>query len=309
MSSLATTIGRVAVPLVTPFDQETENVNFDVMARLIDFVIERDYCDSLVLTGTTGEFSSLTLDERVEIWRLAKQVVNRRVPLIAGIGASSTREAIALCLEADRVGFDALMVIVPFYCRPTQDGIEQHFRAVAAATTTPILVYNIPLFTGANIEPQTLARIAELRNIQGIKDQASINPIQVTRFAQCTASDFAIYCGDDTMLLQVMLQRGVGVVSGGAAVVGQHIKRMIAAYLAGDTVAASRCYFSVAPFFGAFGQNGRINPVPILRAAIEIASGLAIGPPRRPLQAATADEIAVIRPLLETLDAVVTVDR
>lgn len=301
MSDLAKIMGRVAVPLVTPFHSDTEDVNFEALEQLIEFVIENNHCDSLVLTGTTGEFHSLSDEERIEVWRIAKNAASGRVPLVASSGAASTRTTVKLCVEAEKLGFDALMVIVPYYAKTTQIGIEQHFREVSAAVSLPILVYNIPLFTGINIEPDTLARLAALENIQGIKEEAGIQPIQATRFALQTSQDFSIYCGDDTMVLQVLPQRGVGVVSGGSHVIGHHMKRMIAAYFANDNSLASEYYFKLAPFFNALGQNGRINPIPVLRGAIEMASGIPIGPPRRPLVEATQQELEVVRPILEAL--------
>jgi 4-hydroxy-tetrahydrodipicolinate synthase len=303
MSTLAGVMGRVSVPLVTPFYAPSEDVNFDALVKLIDFIITSQYADSLILTGTTGEFYTLSDEERVEIWKVAKKTVAGRIPMVAGAGAASTRTTIQLCQEAEKIGFDAIMVIVPYYCRPTQEGIEQHYRSVAAKVSLPILVYNIPLFTGVNMEPETLARLSSLPNIRGIKEEAGIQPTQSTRFAARVPSDFSIYCGDDTMVLQVLPQGGVGVVSGGAQVIGPHMKRMIEAYYQGDNVTASRIYRSLAPFFEELNQNGRINPTPILRAAIEATSGIPIGPPRSPLAPATSSELAHIRPILEQLGA------
>lgn len=303
MPTIADIMGRVSVPLVTPFYGDSEDVNFDALRELIDFIITNQYADSLILTGTTGEFYGLSDEERVEIWRTAKKAVAGRIPMVAGAGAASTRATVRLCQQAEKIGFDAIMVIVPYYCRPTQDGIEQHYRTVAATVSLPILIYNIPLFTGVNIEPETLARLSTLPNIRGIKEEAGIQPIQATRFAACVAPDFSIYCGDDTMVLQVLPQGGVGVVSGGAQVIGPHMKRMIEAYYQGDNVAASQIYRALAPFFDALNQNGRINPTPILRAAIEATSGIPIGPPRSPLSPATSSELARMQPMLRQLGA------
>ncbi len=199
------------------------------------------------------------------------------------------------------MGFDALMVVLPYYSRPTQAGIEQHFRAVAETVSLPILIYNIPLFTGLNMEPETLERLIELPNIRGIKEEAGIQPTQATAFALRTPPEFSIYCGDDTMVLQVLPQRGVGVVSGGSAIIGSWMKAMIEAWFGGDNQRASKIYFRLAPFFAALNQNGRINPIPILRSAIEMGSGIRIGPPRRPHLRATQEEIEVIRPILAGL--------
>lgn len=301
MTTLLEIMGRVAVPPVTPFTEE-EGVNFKNLSRLIDFIIENNFCDSLIFTGTTGEFHTMSDEERVEVWRASLESVGGRVPTVAGIGSASTRTTLKLADKAEELGFDAVMVVLPYYSRPTQEGIEVHFRAVAESVSLPVMVYNIPLFAGVNMEPDTLERlVTRCSNIRGIKEEAGIAPTQSTEYALCTPEDFSIYCGDDTMVLQVLPQRGVGVVSGGSAILGDWMKAMIAAWFDGQNQKASEIYFKLAPFFAALNQNGRINPIPILRAAIESASGIRVGPPRRPQIRATAEEIAVIRPLVERL--------
>jgi len=302
MKTLADIMGRVSVPLVTPF-HEDETVNHEALARLIDFVIVRGYCDSLIVTGTTGEFYSLEDEERIEIWKTALAATSGRVPLVAGVGAASTRAAVRFARLAEQMGFDVAMCVLPYYSRPTQEGIRRHLEAVASAVSLPVLIYNIPLFTGVNLEPETLEALARIPNIRGIKEEAGIQPTQATAFALRTPPEFSIYCGDDTMVLQVLPQRGVGVVSGGSQAVGNWMKAMIAAYDAGDNVRASRIYFRLAPFFASLNQNGRINPIPILRGAIELVSGIRIGPPRRPQLPATEEEMrvtgAIVRRLAE----------
>ena len=301
VKTLAEIMGRVSVPLVTPFHPNTEDVNHEALSQLVDFVITRDYCDSLIVTGTTGEFYSLANEERLEIWRTVKAATRGRVPLVAGVGAASTRAAVRFTGIAQEMGFDVVMCVLPFYGKPTQEGIRRHFEAVAAATSQPVLIYNIPLFTGVNMEPETLEQLVRIPNIRGIKEEAGIQPTQATSFALRTPADFSIYCGDDTMVLQVLPQRGVGVVSGGSQAIGNRMKSMIEAYCQGDNAEASRIYFRLAPFFASLNQNGRINPIPILRSAIERVSGIEIGPPRSPQVAATAEEMAVTGAIVDGL--------
>jgi 4-hydroxy-tetrahydrodipicolinate synthase len=253
------------------------------------------------MTGTTGEFYSLTDAERVDVWKTVKAATAGRVPLVAGVGAASTRQAVAFTRVADQMGFDVIMCVLPFYSKPTAAGLLQHFRAVAAATSRPVLLYNIPLFTGINMEPAILEQLAKIPNVGGIKEEAGIQPTQATEFALRTPDTFSIYCGDDTMVLQVLPQRGVGVVSGGSQIIGDRMKAMIRAYYAGDNAAASRIYFQLAPFFTSLNQNGRINPIPILRAAIENVSGIKIGPPRSPQVPATAAELEYTLSVLDGL--------
>ncbi len=301
MKTLAQIMGRVSVPLVTPF-QENEDVNYEALAQLVDFVITKGFADSIIVTGTTGEFYSLGDEERIEIWKTAKRATAGRVPLVAGVGAASTRSALQFTKLAEQMGFQVAMCVLPFYSKPTQEGVLRHFQAVAGATSLPVLIYNIPLFTGINMEPETLEELAKLPNIWGIKEEAGIQPTQATSFALRTAPDFAIYCGDDTMVLQVLPQRGVGVVSGGSQAIGDWMQGMIATYYQGDPEKASKIYFKMAPFFASLNQNGRINPIPILRGAIAKVSGIRIGAPRSPQVPATAAEMDVTNAILDGLD-------
>jgi 4-hydroxy-tetrahydrodipicolinate synthase len=300
MKTLLDIMGRVSVPLVTPF-HANEEVNYEALGQLVDFIITRDYCDSIIVTGTTGEFYTLSDEERLAIWKTVKAANKGRVPLVAGVGSASTRTAVRFAGIAEEMGFDVAMCVLPYYGKPTQEGIRRHFEAVSAATKLPVLIYNIPLFTGVNMEPETLEQLAKIPNIWGIKEEAGIQPTQATSFALRTAQDFSIYCGDDTMVLQVLPQRGVGVVSGGSQVIGDLMKAMIDAYYKGDNAQAAGIYFKMAPFFAALNQNGRINPIPILRGAIEKVSGIKIGPPRSPQVPATAEEMAVAGAILDGL--------
>ena len=307
MKTVAEIMGRVSVPLVTPF-HDNEDINHQALAQLADYVIVEGFADSVIVTGTTGEFYALTDAERVEIWKTVKRSVGGRVPLVAGVGSGSTRQAVEFTRLADAMGFDVIMCVMPYYSKPTPEGVLRHYRAVAAATSRPVLLYNIPLFTGLNLEPATLEQLAKIPNIGGIKEEAGVQPTQATEFALRTSADFSIYCGDDTMVLQVLPQRGVGVVSGGSQLIGDRMKCMIEAYFAGDNAEASRIYFLLAPFFASLNQNGRINPIPILRAAIEKVSGIKIGPPRSPQVAATAAELdyacSVLEPIFRSRESV-----
>jgi 4-hydroxy-tetrahydrodipicolinate synthase len=300
MKTLLDIMGRVAVPLVTPF-LANEEVNHEALGQLVDFIITSNFCDSIIATGTTGEFYTMPDEERLEIWKTVKAANKGRVPLVAGVGSASTRAAVRFTRIAEEMEFDVAMCVLPYYGKPTQEGIRRHFEAVSAATKLPVLIYNIPLFTGVNMEPETLEQLVKIPNIWGIKEEAGIQPTQATSFALRTRQDFSIYCGDDTMVLQVLPQRGVGVVSGGSQVIGDCMKAMIDAYYKGDNVKASQIYFQMAPFCAALCQNGRINPIPILRGAIEMVSGIKIGPPRGPQVAATAEEMAVVGAILDGL--------
>lgn len=294
--------GRVLIPLITPF---TKNFSVDHhrIHDVIDFVIANDRCDSLIVAGTNGEFYALRHDERVDLFKTAREGAKGRVPLIAGTGANDTREVIALSREAEALGYDALMILPPYFGNPTQEEIEDHYRHIAQAVSLPIILYNIPLFTGVNIRPDTTARLARDKQFIAIKEEAGINPLQSTDTILCTPDDFVVYCGDDVMALQVLIQGGSGVVSGGSHVVGDLMKQQIDYFLAGDIAEAHALYLETYPFFKALVPGERANPVPLTKAALRLA-GLDVGDPRPPLRPASAMEMERLSAAMLKLDRV-----
>ena len=296
MERMDAVLGRVLVPLITPF-REDGAVDYDRLAELAQMVVERNFCDSIIVGGTTGEFISLTFEERKQLFRTVRDAVGKRVPIVAGAGAAYTQHAVDLAREAEQLGYTATMVVVPYYLKPTQAGIYQHFKIVAESTKLPILLYNIPLFTGSNIDPETLSELAKIPNVQGIKEEAGINPTQASDYALVAPKDFVVYCGDDTMVLQVLTQGGVGVVSGGSMIIGDRMEKMIDCYFKGNVAEAQKIQIQLYEFFHAFNQNGRVNPIPLVRAAIDM-TWRNVGAPRLPLLPATDPEKAELKRIL-----------
>lgn len=298
MNKLEQKLGQLLLPMVTPFYRDTQEVNYDMAAKLTDHLIKEGYADSLIVAGTTGEFNTLMYDERVELMRVVKEAAAGRIPLIAGTGAASTKEAIMLTKEAEKLGYDAAMVVAPYYCKPTQDAIYNHFKKVAESVEMDIILYNIPIFTGVNMEPETVKRLHKIKNIVGIKDEAGINPTQITEFRRATDDDFTIYNGDDIMVLCGMIQGAAGIVSGGSHIIGKEMREMLDAFRAGDIAKATHLHHMLDPFFKGFCPNGRINGIPAMRACIEML-GLPVGPARMPLDECTNEEKAVLRDWLK----------
>jgi 4-hydroxy-tetrahydrodipicolinate synthase len=296
MERLDSVLGRVLIPLITPF-REDGVVDYDTLADLAKMVIDRGFCDSIIVGGTTAEFISLSYEERIKLFRVVRDAVGKRVPIIAGTGAAYTQHAIALTHEAEQLGYDVAMVVAPYYLKPTQEGIYQHYKAIAASTKLPILLYNIPLFTGSNIDPETLCALTKIPNVKAIKEEAGVNPTQASDYAIVAPKDFVVYCGDDTMVLQVLTQGGVGVVSGGSMIIGDRMKEMIDCYFTGNFVEAQNIHMQLYEFFHAFNQNGRVNPIPLVRAAIGMA-WRDVGAPRMPLLPATEPEKAELKRIL-----------
>lgn len=295
MNKFVEKYGQILIPVITPFD-EKEDVKYDTYAELIEYLIEKDMGDSLIVTGTTGEASLLRFEERVKLMETAVKAAAGRKPVIAGTGCASTKETIALTKEAERLGIELCMVVCPFYNKPTQEGIYNHFKAVAESTSCNIMLYNIPIFVGVNMEAETVGRLAEIPNIVGVKDEAGVNPTQVTDFYLATKEadpDFAIYNGDDVMLLPTIVQGAMGLVSGGSHIFGPEVRAIFKAFAEGDNEKAKELFVPMYRFCKSTGQNGRILPNSILRPAIEAVTGIKVGPARSPLAPATQEEMDV----------------
>jgi 4-hydroxy-tetrahydrodipicolinate synthase len=295
--------GKILLPLITPF-KANEEVDYDAFAELIHYIIEKDLCDSLIVTGTTGEASLLTFDERVKLTETAVKISAGRKPVIAGTGCASTKETIALTNRAVDLGIEVCLVVCPFYNRPTQEGIYLHFKNLAANTKAKIMLYNIPIFVGTNMEPETVGRLAALENIIGIKDEAGVNPTQVTDFFLATKKidpSFVVYNGDDIMLLPTIIQGAMGLVSGGAHIFGHEIRAIFDAFEKGQNEKAKELFIPIYRFCKSTGQNGRLLPNSILRPAIEMVTNIKLGPARGPLAPATKEEMAVTKAILKEI--------
>ena len=303
MNKIEKKYGKILLPLITPYDA-AEEVDYEKYAELINYVIDNDVCDSLIVTGTTGEASLLTFVERVKLMETAVKAAAGRKPVIAGTGCASTKETIALTKKAEELGIELALIVCPFYNKPTQEGIYRHFKAIAESVKIDILLYNIPIFVGVNLEPETVGRLAAISNIVGIKDEAGINPTQITDFFLATAEadpDFAIYNGDDVMLLPTIVQGAMGIVSGGAHIFGHEIRAIFDAFARGDNAKAKELFVPIYRFCKSTGQNGRILPNSILRPAIEAVTGVKLGPARSPLAPATEEEMKVTLGILKEI--------
>lgn len=293
--------GKILLPLVTPFDAN-EDIDYGRYEELIEYLIKNDLCDSLIVTGTTGEASLLRFEERVKLMETAVKATVGRKPVIAGTGCASTKETIALTKEAEKLGIDLCMVVCPFYNKPTMEGVYAHYKAVAESTSANILLYNIPIFVGINIDPAVVGELAKIENIIGIKDEAGVNPTQVTDYFLATEKvdpEFVVFNGDDVMLLPTIVQGAMGIVSGGAHIFGHEIRAIFDAFEKGDNAKAKELFVPLYRFCKSCGQNGRILPNSIMRPAIELVTGIQVGPARSPLAPITEEEKAVLVDVLK----------
>ncbi|MEY3462557.1 MAG: 4-hydroxy-tetrahydrodipicolinate synthase [Cyanobacteriota bacterium] len=286
--------GRVVTAMVTPFRADG-GVDLDLAARLADHLVTHG-SDALVLCGTTGESPTLSWAEQHELFAAVRGAVGGRARLIAGSGSNCTAEAIEATGEAAALGADGALVVVPYYNKPPQDGLEAHFRAVAAAAPElPLMLYNIPGRTGTSLAPDTTARLLDCPNVVSFK-AASGTTEEVSALRAACGDRLAIYSGDDALTLPMLAVGAVGVVSVASHVAGPQISRMISAFLAGDGATALALHEQLLPLCKALFAT--TNPIPI-KAALEL-TGWPVGAPRLPLLPASD---AVKQRLSETLAA------
>lgn len=291
--------GRILVPMLTPFAAD-QSVDYAKCRSLATYLVEKKMGDTLILSGTTGEFHSQSFAERVGVFEAVKDAVGGRIPLIAGVGCASTMETKALAKKAGELGFETIMIVAPYYTKPAQQELFAHYTEVAAAVPNlNVILYNIPIFTGVNIDPSTVAKLVQTcPNIVALKEEAELNPKQMTAFLNATPENFIIYNGDDTMILEAFAQGGEarigGVISGAAHVVGPQIRKMIETFLAGHINESAQMQRKLFPLLRIMGQNGRTNPAALWKDAMKLW-GVDAGLPRLPLTPGTAAEVANIR--------------
>lgn len=269
--------GRVLTAMVTPFNEDG-SVNYAVAEVLAAHLADHG-TDTLVVCGTTGESPTLSWSEEYELFLAVQQAVKGKAKIIAGTGSNSTQEAIAATQKADKLGLDGTLQVVPYYNKPPQEGLYQHFRAIAnACPDLPMMLYNIPGRTGQNLAPETTIRLAEISNIVAIKE-ASGNLDQASQIRRATSPEFSIYSGDDSLTLPLLSVGGQGVVSVASHLVGEQLQQMIQAFQNGQPQIAIQIHLQLFPLFKALFLS--TNPIPI-KAALRL-QGWQVGSCRLPL--------------------------
>jgi len=298
--------GKILTPLVTPF-KEDQSVDYEAAVSIAEKLIADQQADSIILSGTTGEFFTMSFEERVKLFKVIKDAVGNKIPLMAGVGCASTIEAMTLAKKAEELGFEIMMVVSPYYTKPTQKELYNHFKKVAESVSIQMMLYNIPIFAGVNINPETVAKLSETENIIAIKEEAELNPKQMTEFINITPEDFIIYCGDDTMILEAFAQGGDkrigGIISGASHIIGVKLRNMINMFLNGKVEEAAKIQQKYLPLFRIMGQNGRTNPASLLKEAMKMV-GYNAGIPRLPLSPGTKEEIEEVRRVMKQLEII-----
>ncbi|MDE5070013.1 MAG: 4-hydroxy-tetrahydrodipicolinate synthase [Trichodesmium sp. St4_bin8_1] len=288
--------GSVLTAMITPFNLDG-SVNYEETEKLSIWLTENG-TDSLVVCGTTGESPSLTWEEEYELFQVVQKAVGGKAKVIAGTGSNSTKEAIIATEKAAKLGLGGSLQVVPYYNKPPQSGLYRHFQAIAQATPDfPIIIYNIPGRTGKNMEPETVARLAEISNIVAIKE-ASGNLDQVSQIRNLTAPEFKIYSGDDYLTLPLMAIGGNGVVSVASHLVGNKLQEMIVAFKTGEVQRGTKIHLEL--FNLSRTLFATTNPIPIKEAMNML--GWNVGKTRLPLCDPPAEIIEKLRVEMDKLD-------
>jgi|TARA_B100001971_G_scaffold77276_1_gene71256 4-hydroxy-tetrahydrodipicolinate synthase len=280
--------------MVTPFDDKGA-VDFEQAKKLAHALLDSG-SDGIVLSGTTGESPTLTTDEKMRLFSEVKQSIGDKGVVIAGTGTYNTAESIELSQEAEKQGVDGLLLVVPYYNKPPQQGIYQHFKAIAGKTNLPCIVYNIMGRTGVNMTDETTLRLSKIDNIIGTKE-ASGDMNQIARIIQ-SAPDFKVWSGDDNQTFLIMSMGGYGVVSVVSHLVGNQIKHMMGLLLEGDIEGAATEHRRLLPIF--LGMFVESNPIPVKYAVNRV--GIKVGDPRLPMIPPSDMAIGQIEKLLDEFE-------
>ena len=286
--------GYVLTAMVTPFKKDG-SMDYANAEKLANYLADNG-SDSIVLHGTTGESPTLTHEEEYELDKVVLKAAGKKAKIIAGTGSNSTAEAIEATKQAEKIGVDAVLLVVPYYNKPSQEGMYQHFKAVAESTGLPVILYNIQGRTGVNMTADTLSRLAKINNIVAIKEASGIIE-QVSEMRAKTSKEFAIYSGDDDKTLEFMKRGGKGVVSVASHIAGKEIHKMCELFHAGKVAEAEAINNRLSPLFKVLFITS--NPTPV-KAALAMV-GRPVGGLRLPLIEANDSEKEQIRKVLQDL--------
>lgn len=268
--------GQVLTAMVTPFDQNGE-IDFEATKNLVNYLIQNG-TDGLVVSGTTGESPTLTTEEKIDLFRFVVEAVDGRIPVIAGTGSNNTRASITLTKKAEEAGVDGIMLVAPYYNKPSQEGLYQHFKAIAEATKLPVMLYNIPGRSVVNLSVDTVVQLSQIENIACIKE-ASGDLDAIAEIISRTSSDFLVYSGDDSLTLPILSIGGTGVVSVASHIIGNEMQEMINNFKNGRIQSAAFTHRNLLPTIKALFIAPSPSPV---KAALNM-NGVPVGDVRLPM--------------------------
>ncbi len=266
--------------IVTPFDEN--GINFSEFKKLIEFQI-KNKADAIIVCGTTGESSTMSLDEKKQAIKFTVDTVNKRIPVIAGTGGNCTDSVITLSKFAQKAGADALLIVTPYYNKTTQRGLIEHYTHISNNVNLPIILYNVPSRTGLNISPQTCLELSKIKNVVAIKE-ASGNISQVSQIANLCRDSISIYSGNDDQILPVLSLGGIGVISVLSNILPEYTSNIVHNFLNGKVNEATKLQLDALPLINALFAE--VNPIPVKAALNEM--NFNVGIPRLPLIELTA---------------------
>lgn len=282
--------GQVITAMATPFDANGE-IDFQATTNLVEYLINNG-SDGIVVAGTTGESPTLSIDEKVALFVHVVTVADGRAKIIAGTGSNNTRASVALTEQAEQAGVDGVMLVTPYYNKPSQEGMYRHFEAIASATTLPVMLYNIPGRSVVNLSVDTIVRLSLIDNITSVKE-ASGDLDAASEIIERT-TNFAVYSGDDSLTLPMLSIGGTGIVSVASHIIGNDMQDMIKMFRTGDTVGAAALHRKLLPTMKALFAAPSPSPV---KAALNLL-GVPVGGVRLPMLALTAEETATLQQFL-----------
>jgi len=285
-------LGRLLTAMVTPFNEEGM-VDYQ-QARKLALALLNSGSDGVLVVGTTGESPTLTRPEELRLFSEVKSAVGERGAVVAGTGSNNTAEAIEATREAERIGVDACLLVVPYYNKPTQEGLYQHFKAIAQSTNLPCILYNVPSRTVTNLSAETVIKLSQIDNIIGVKE-ASGNLGQISQIISNTGEDFLVWSGNDGDTLLILALGGYGIISVASHLVGKQIKEMIDSFVGGKTDKAAEIHRHLLPLINALFIIS--NPIPVKYAVNYV--GFNVGKPRLPLTEPDEKTAAFIRDALK----------
>ncbi|CAM3360138.1 4-hydroxy-tetrahydrodipicolinate synthase [Marinicrinis lubricantis] len=283
--------GRLVTAMVTPFDSDLQ-VDYAKTEELVDRLIRHQHTDSIVVCGTTGESPTLTDEEKVKLFEIAVKAAGGRCKIIAGTGSNNTAHSIELTQLAQKAGVDGVLLVAPYYNRPNQEGLYQHFKTIAESTDLPVMLYNIPKRTGVTLSTDLIVRLSNIDNIVATKESTG-DLEQIAQIAAQTSDSFKVYSGDDSLTLPVLSVGGYGIVSVASHIIGKEIKQMVEHFVSGKVQEAASLNAQLLNIFT--GLFICPNPVPV-KYALEL-QGFQAGGVRLPLVWPNETEQAAIRKL------------
>jgi 4-hydroxy-tetrahydrodipicolinate synthase len=288
--------GKIITAMVTPFDKNLK-IDFSALEKLIEHLIKNG-TDTLLVTGTTGESPTLSDEEKIELYKAAIKIADGRAKVMAGTGSNSTYHSIELSVKAQEVGVDGLLLVAPYYNKPTQQGLYDHFKMIAERVDIPVMLYDVPGRTSVSIDSETLLRLSEVKNIFAVKDAAG--SLDKTSKTKLLAHNLEIYSGDDSLTLPMLAVGGKGVVSVASHIVGNQMKQMINSFNSGDVQKSMQIHLNLFNLFKALFVVS--NPIPVKEALNMI--GVQVGGLRPPLRRIDEKSKQLLKNALEELELI-----